>query len=128
MANASRKRRTKHKGNAAGQVEVRGRTGRRPTLAERDPKVREREAKKATSAAKRVDKSMVAPSWRSSAKKSAFAAPIAIILFAIVGHSITRGLVGGLIVFFFYVPMTYYLDSFAYKRKMRKLGRTPPRR
>jgi hypothetical protein len=127
MPNASRKRRTKHKGNAAGMVEVRGRTGRRPTLAERDPKVREREAKKATTAAKRVDKSMIPPTWRAAAKKSSFASPIAIILFAVVGHSITRGIIGGVIVFFFYVPMTYYLDSYAYKRKLRKLGRTPPR-
>ena len=34
MASTKRKRRTKHRGNAAGMVEVRGRTGRRPTESE----------------------------------------------------------------------------------------------
>ena len=35
MAQTKRKRRTKHRGNAAGAVEARGRTGRKPTEAER---------------------------------------------------------------------------------------------
>jgi hypothetical protein len=35
MAQTKRKRRTKHRGNAAGSIEVRGRTGRKPTDDER---------------------------------------------------------------------------------------------
>ena len=35
MAQTKRKRRTKHRGNAAGMVETRGRTGRKPGPAER---------------------------------------------------------------------------------------------
>ena len=35
MAQTKRKRRTKHRGNAAGSVEARGRTGRKPTDQER---------------------------------------------------------------------------------------------
>ena len=35
MAQTKRKRRTKHRGNAAGMVEARGRTGRKPGPAER---------------------------------------------------------------------------------------------
>ena len=35
MAQTRRKRRTKHRGNAAGVVESRGRTGRKPTAAEK---------------------------------------------------------------------------------------------
>ena len=31
MAQTKRKRRTKHRGNAAGSIEARGRTGRKPT-------------------------------------------------------------------------------------------------
>ena len=34
MAQTKRKRQTKHRGNAAGVVESRGRTGRKPTAAE----------------------------------------------------------------------------------------------
>ena len=35
MAQTRRKRQTKHRGNAAGVVESRGRTGRKPTAAEK---------------------------------------------------------------------------------------------
>ena len=35
MAQTRRKRQTKHRGNAAGMVESRGRTGRKPTPAEK---------------------------------------------------------------------------------------------
>ena len=35
MAQTRRKRQTKHRGNAAGMVESRGRTGRKPTAAEK---------------------------------------------------------------------------------------------
>ena len=35
MAQTKRKRQTKHRGNAAGVVESRGRTGRKPTAAEK---------------------------------------------------------------------------------------------
>ena len=35
MAQTKRKRRTKHRGNAAGSIEARGRTGRKPTEEER---------------------------------------------------------------------------------------------
>ena len=35
MAQTKRKRQTKHRGNAAGEVESRGRTGRKPTVAEK---------------------------------------------------------------------------------------------
>ena len=34
MAQTKRKRRTKHRGNAAGSIEARGRTGRKPTAEE----------------------------------------------------------------------------------------------
>ena len=38
MAQTRRKRQTKHRGNAAGVVESRGRTGRKPTAAEKSGK------------------------------------------------------------------------------------------
>jgi len=40
MAQTKRKRQTKHRGNAAGVVESRGRTGRKPTKAEKEGKPR----------------------------------------------------------------------------------------
>ena len=38
MAQTKRKRQTKHRGNAAGVIETRGRTGRKPTAAEKSGK------------------------------------------------------------------------------------------
>ncbi len=56
MAQTKRKRQTKHRGNAAGVVESRGRTGRKPTAAEKSgeaamPRARRRSARQARSAA-----------------------------------------------------------------------------
>ena len=41
MAQTKRKRQTKHRGNAAGVVESRGRTGRKPTADEKSGKATE---------------------------------------------------------------------------------------
>ena len=51
MAQTRRKRQTKHRGNAAGVVESRGRTGRKPTAAEKSGKARARRR-----ASKRIDR------------------------------------------------------------------------
>ena len=44
MAQTRKRRRTKHRGNAAGMVEVRGRTGRRPEPGEKRPSVKQEAA------------------------------------------------------------------------------------
>ena len=54
MAQTKRKRRTKHRGNAAGVVESRGRTGRRPTAEER----------KATRQSSLEDRRNRVPTWK----------------------------------------------------------------
>src|SRR6266403_1192210 len=60
MAQTRRKRQTKHRGNAAGFVESRGRTGRKPTAAEKSGKA----AEAARAKAKRVDPRDRPPTWR----------------------------------------------------------------
>ena len=55
MAQTKRKRRSKHRGTAAGTVESRGRTGRKPTPEER---------KKADAAAQRDERLYREPTWR----------------------------------------------------------------
>ena len=61
MAQTKRKRRTKHRGNAAGTIEVRGRTGRPPTPEER------KKQERATRAQARVPKP---PTWNNAIKKA----------------------------------------------------------
>ncbi len=67
---AQTKRKTKHRGNAAGMVESRGRTGRRPTAAERSGSARE----KAKAKEQRLNKYDRPPTWRGAFYRAAVAA------------------------------------------------------
>src|SRR4051812_50140680 len=72
MAQTKRKRRSKHRGNAAGTVETRGRTGRKPTGSEK----KNRGGKGATAAERRADRLSRPPSWRSALNRAAIAAGV----------------------------------------------------
>ncbi|MEA2250667.1 MAG: hypothetical protein QOC78_199 [Solirubrobacteraceae bacterium] len=114
MASTKRKRRTKHRGNAAGFVESRGRTGRKPTPAE------------AKSQAKRDRASRFSrqPSWRSALNRSAIAASIFVLVSIFLLH--TRPVVGivfGLFLTIFYTPVGYYTDTFVYRRRQARLAK-----
>jgi ABC-type transport system involved in cytochrome bd biosynthesis fused ATPase/permease subunit len=114
MAQTKKKRRSKHRGNAAGVVEARGRTGRKPTAEERKISEKERAAQA------RRDRMMRAPSWRSATIRAAMAAVVFGLLLAFafnqqVGQAITLTA----FVFLFYIPLGYYTDNFIYKRRVR---------
>jgi hypothetical protein len=111
VASTKRKRRTKHRGNAAGIVETRGRTGRKPTSAER--KTTGREARP-----HRLDKP---PTWRSAIMRSA----LATVLFVVLVGLVFKQPVGALIsisafVFLMYIPLGYYTDQALYRRRQRQ--------
>src|SRR5206468_12489117 len=63
MSQTKRRRRTKHRGNAAGVVEARGRTGRKPTAGERKP----------ASGAKRPHRLDKPPTWRGAFNRAILA-------------------------------------------------------
>src|SRR5687768_9721267 len=112
MASTKRRRRTKHRGNAAGVVEVRGRTGRRPNETER----------KAAPAAKgqRPNRFDEPPTWGGALKR----ALVAVVIFGVVIAIAFRDQVTGLLVLipfmlFIYVPLGYYTDTWMYKRRQR---------
>ncbi len=116
MAQTKRKRRpSKHRGNAAGMIEARGRTGRKPTVEER--KVSDREL----AAERRRQRMMRPPSWKTAAPRAALAA-IAFGLMAVflLNQSIAQAVVLTFFVFLFYVPLGYYTDMLLYKRRMRQ--------
>ncbi len=70
MAQTRRKRQTKHRGNAAGFVESRGRTGRKPTAAEKSGNA----AEAARAKQKRVDPRDKPPTWRGAVLRALVAA------------------------------------------------------
>ena len=117
MAQTRRKRRTKHRGNAAGVVESRGRTGRKPTAAEKSGKA----ADAARAKQQRLDRANRPPTWRGAALRALVAATALVLLSGLVlkasaGQSVAYFFVGLIA----YTPISYYSDSWLYKRRQAK--------
>jgi hypothetical protein len=116
MAQTKRKRRTKHRGNAAGTIEARGRTGRRPTAAEK---------KQDDRAAAREKRLSTVPTWRSAAKRASIAAVLMFVFLMLTskGALATRlipSVILGFVAFGLYASFGYYMDMYLYRRRMRK--------
>ena len=110
MAQTKRKRRTKHRGNAAGMVEARGRTGRR---------LSPEEQKKASRAATGGRRTLKEP------KSGAMAALLFVLTqigFLAKDATVTSGLVIALIAMLLYTPLAFWTDKWAYSRQQRKLA------
>jgi hypothetical protein len=117
MAQTRRKRQTKHRGNAAGVVESRGRTGRKPTAAEKsgDP----REAAKAK--AKAIDKRDQPPTWQGAFLRGLLAAAV----LALLSGLVLKATPGETVAYFSfaviaYTPISFYSDRWIYERRQRK--------
>jgi hypothetical protein len=112
VASTKRKRRsTKHRGNAAGMVETRGRTGRKPTESER----------KAAARQGRMTRFDKPPTVRSAMTRSSVAALVFIAAMILVVHqTVAASIVLGGFVLLFYVPLSYYTDLFFYRRRQAK--------
>jgi hypothetical protein len=119
MAQTKRKRQTKHRGNAAGVVESRGRTGRKPTAAEKSGKPRDA-AKAKESALDRRDRP---PTWRSAFIKGMFAA-VVLLLFTVIFIPKSTSAVGLFpVVLVMYTAISYYTDRFIFTRRQRRKAR-----
>ena len=116
MAQTKRKRQTKHRGNAAGVVESRGRTGRRPTAAEKSAAGREK-AQKRAQREQRYDRP---PTWRGAFYRALAAAVALAAVCVFLIHSPELGLLSFPVALALYVPVSYYTDLWVYRRRMRK--------
>jgi hypothetical protein len=118
VAQTKRKRRTKHRGNAAGVIEARGRTGRKPTATENKSSTRN-EAR-----ARRVQKLDQPPTWRGALNRALLATAFLMVVFiALLGRSITQAVVLAPIVLAIYVPLGYMTDLAIYRARQRKKAR-----
>jgi hypothetical protein len=117
MAQTKRKRRTKHRGNAAGSIEARGRTGRKPTAEE------QKKAGRQTARDRRMAKP---PSWNSAAMKAGAMAVLLFVLtqIGILGNdtSIGQGLFLSLLALVIYTPLAYTTDRWVYARMLKRQG------
>jgi hypothetical protein len=115
MAQTKRKRRTKHRGNAAGAIESRGRTGRKPTT----------EENKGAARTTRGQRRAKPPSWNSAALK---ALAMAVLLFVIIKLGVigksttttTQALFLAVMALLIYTPLAYVTDRFVYSRTQRQ--------
>lgn len=115
MAQAKRKRRSKHRGTAAGTIEARGRTGRRPTA---------QEQRKASAADRRAERMMRPPSWNAAILRALLAAVLLFVFtqIGLTGEALTvgTGLALALLSMVLYVPLGYVFDRWVYNKRMRK--------
>jgi hypothetical protein len=120
MAQTKRKRRSKHRGNAAGTIEARGRTGRKPTADEQ----------RKAGAQAREDRRFVEPTWTSAAVRAGLASVMLFVLFQVglAGdeQTIATSLILAVAAFLIYVPLGYQVDRMFWRRRMRKAGRPIP--
>ena len=115
MAQTKRKRRTKHRGNAAGMIEVRGRTGRKPTGDER------KSPGKLTAQQRREERLNKPPTWAGATQRAAIATVIFVIaLLVVFREPATRVIALSGFILLLYIPMGYYTDLFMYRRRQAK--------
>ena len=117
MAHTKRKRRTKHRGNAAGMVEARGRTSKPPAGA---PAKAGRA--QANGRAPRGVAPLKPPTLKSAALKALFGVVILFVFFRFLSKSNTTGqaLAFCAVAFVMYTPLMYWTDKFIYKRKLKQ--------
>ena len=112
MAQTKRKRRTKHRGTAAGTVTNRGRTGRPPTPDERKKQSREQARQARLNAP---------PTWNGAVKRALLAAAFMFIFLLLTSKgNVLAALLFGVFAFALYVPSGYYLEAYLFRRRQRK--------
>jgi Flp pilus assembly protein TadB len=121
MAQTKRRRQSKHRGNAAGVVESRGRTGRKPTAAEKsgDARALTREKEMA------LDKRDRPPSWRGAFVKAMFAGIVLLLLVIVVFKQSNKAIGLFPVVIAFYTVVSYYMDKLMYERRRRNRAKRP---
>jgi Flp pilus assembly protein TadB len=116
MASTRRKRQTKHRGNAAGIVVARGRTGRKPTLEEKG-----KTDKKTLDKQRRQEKLDRPPTWQGAFVR-ALTAAVAVIGLGVLFLHMAVGQAAILlpVVLIVYVPAGYYMDLWLHNRRQRR--------
>ncbi|MEA2212176.1 MAG: hypothetical protein QOF83_2124 [Solirubrobacteraceae bacterium] len=120
MAQTKRKRRTKHRGTAAGTISARGRTGRPPTAEEkkRQQKLTREQAREARLAAP--------PTWKGSVNRALLAAGFMFLFLLLTTKgNILAAILFAVFALALYIPSGFYLERFLWQRRMRKKEEGP---
>lgn len=123
MAQTKRKRQTKHRGNAAGVIEARGRTGRPLTADEK--KRNDREARRQ----ERLDRK---PTLKSSAQRALLAGAFMFVFLLVLGPKTSNRFLAAVlyavVAMLLYIVLGYYMETFLWRRRMAKKQSTSVRR
>jgi Flp pilus assembly protein TadB len=127
MAQAKKKRKSRHRGTQAGTVEARGRTSR-PTGERKSSAPAKKPANRAEARAaaqqKRQARYDTPPSWRSALNRSVFAAALFGILMVVAfRRPVVQGVALAAVMVFMYLPLSYYTDKFVYSRRQKQKQR-----
>jgi hypothetical protein len=117
MAQTKRKRRNKHRGNAVGAVEARGRTSK---PREEAGKSRSRGGGSARAGA--GARALKPPTLQAAAIKAGFGVAILFIFFKLTSKDVatSQALYMCLIAFVLYTPLMYLTDKWIYARKLKQ--------
>jgi Flp pilus assembly protein TadB len=114
MAQTKRKRRSKHRGTAAGTIEARGRTSRPPSADQR---------KKLDRTSAREARLNQKPTWNSSLKRAALASAFMFAFLLLIGKGANRvvsAVVLAAVALVIYVPAGYYLELWMWNRRQKR--------
>jgi hypothetical protein len=113
MAQTKRKRRSKHRGNAAGTIQARGRTGRPLNAQER---------KKQTRDDVRQRRLNTPPTWRASLLRASFASAILFIFLLVTAkkHNVFQAAAFAVFALIVYVPAGFYMERLLFRRRLRR--------
>jgi Flp pilus assembly protein TadB len=114
MAQTKRKRRSKHRGTAAGTIQSRGRTGRPPSPEERKKETRE------TARERRLN---TPPTWKASFTRAGMAAALMFVFVILTtkgGNRVMTAVLFAAVAMGIYVPAGYYFDVFLFRRRQRR--------
>jgi protein-S-isoprenylcysteine O-methyltransferase Ste14 len=116
MAQTKRKRQTKHRGNAAGVVETRGRTGRPPSAEEK---------KRVTRESRREERLNRKPTWKSASQRALLAGGFMFLFLLVTFHSktgnrVVTALIYAVLAAVLYIVLGFWLEMFLWRRRMAK--------
>lgn len=117
MAQAKKKRKTKHRGNAAGMIEARGRTGRKPNAAE---------SNRPAASPKQANRYDEPPTWRGAAVRAVLAAGAFFgILVLFLKRPLPASALISVLMIGLYTPLGYWTDMWIHRRRLAKRGGGP---
>jgi Flp pilus assembly protein TadB len=126
MAQKKRKRKSRHRGTAAGTIEARGRTSRptgerKPAATKAKRKPANREEARQIARERRQARYDEPPTWRGALNRAVFAAALfGLIMLVGFRRPLPAALALAALMVLMYLPMSYYTDRFLYNRRQRQ--------